>query len=115
VRRCVVVIQQPVLLSPKFGAKSSNIFTQSQQNVTVVCGIDCLACQDELFVNNPLKVKENYKHARDHAVHLSGLFRSALNQACHANTFVWLKLSSPNVCLIIARVTVALFRDFHKI
>jgi hypothetical protein len=29
VRRCVVVMQQPVLLSPKFGAKSSHIFTQS--------------------------------------------------------------------------------------
>jgi hypothetical protein len=29
VRRCVVVMQQPVPLSPKFGAKSSHIFTQS--------------------------------------------------------------------------------------
>jgi hypothetical protein len=29
VRRCVVVMQQPVLLTPKFGAKSSHIFTQS--------------------------------------------------------------------------------------
>jgi hypothetical protein len=29
VRRCIVVMQQPVLLSPKFGAKSSHIFMQS--------------------------------------------------------------------------------------
>jgi hypothetical protein len=29
VGRCVVVMQQPVLLSSKFGAKSSHIFTQS--------------------------------------------------------------------------------------
>jgi hypothetical protein len=29
VRRCVVVMQQPLLLSPKFGAKSSQIFAQS--------------------------------------------------------------------------------------
>jgi hypothetical protein len=29
VRRCVVMMQQPVPLSPKFGAKSSHIFTQS--------------------------------------------------------------------------------------
>jgi hypothetical protein len=29
VRRCVVVMQQPIVLSPKFGAKSSHIFTQS--------------------------------------------------------------------------------------
>jgi hypothetical protein len=28
VRGCVVVMQQPVLLLPKFGAKSSHIFTQ---------------------------------------------------------------------------------------
>jgi hypothetical protein len=29
VRGCVVAMQQPVLLSPKFGKKSSHIFTQS--------------------------------------------------------------------------------------
>jgi hypothetical protein len=29
VRRCVVVVQQPVLLSPKIEAKSSHIFTHS--------------------------------------------------------------------------------------
>jgi hypothetical protein len=27
-------------------------------NVRVVCRIDCLACQDEFFVNNPLYVKK---------------------------------------------------------
>jgi hypothetical protein len=57
VRRCVIVMQQPVLLSPKFGAKSSHIFTQSPLNVTVVCGIDCLAYQGEPFVNNSLHVR----------------------------------------------------------
>jgi hypothetical protein len=41
VRRSVVVVQQPVPLSTKFGAKSSHIFTQPPQNVTVVCGIHC--------------------------------------------------------------------------
>jgi hypothetical protein len=29
VKRCVVVMQQLVFLSPKFGMKSSHIFTQS--------------------------------------------------------------------------------------
>jgi hypothetical protein len=29
VRRCIVMMQQPVLLSPKFGVKSSHIFMQS--------------------------------------------------------------------------------------
>jgi hypothetical protein len=70
VRRFAVLMQQPYLLSAKFGAKSSHIFTQSPYNVIVVCGIDCLACQDEFFVNNFLDVKENYEHA----LHLSRLF-----------------------------------------
>jgi hypothetical protein len=30
VKRCVVMVQQPVSLSPKFGTKSSHIFMQSQ-------------------------------------------------------------------------------------
>jgi hypothetical protein len=52
-------MQQPVPLSPKFATKSSHIFMQSPQNFTVVCGIDCLACKDEFFMNNSLDVKEN--------------------------------------------------------
>jgi hypothetical protein len=67
-RRSVVVMQQPVLLSPKFAANASQ--------VTVVCGIDCLAYQDKFFVNNPLDVKENYEHGLDFALYLSRLFRS---------------------------------------
>jgi hypothetical protein len=55
VRQCVVVMQQLVLLSPKFGAKFSHIFTVTTKR----CEIDCLACQDEFFMNNPLDVKGN--------------------------------------------------------
>jgi hypothetical protein len=64
VRRCVVALQQPVLLSPKFGAKPSHILTQSPKNFRIVCRIDFLACQDEIL-NNPLNVKENDEHALD--------------------------------------------------
>jgi hypothetical protein len=71
----LVVMQQPVCLLLKFGAKSSHIFTQSPENVTVVCGIDCLACQEELFVNNPLDIKANDEYALDFALQLSRLFR----------------------------------------
>jgi hypothetical protein len=53
----VVVIQQQVLLSPKFRAKYSHICTQSPYNVTVVRRIDLLACQDKFFVTNHLDVK----------------------------------------------------------
>jgi hypothetical protein len=30
----------------------------AKKKVTVVCGIGCLVCQDEFFVNNPLEVKK---------------------------------------------------------
>jgi hypothetical protein len=58
VRRCIVFVQQPDVLSPKVEAKSSHIFTQSPQNITVVCRIHCLACQDEFFVSIPLMSKK---------------------------------------------------------
>jgi hypothetical protein len=74
VRRCVVVMKQPVFLSPKFAAKSSHNFTQSPLNVTVVCGIECLVFQDVFFVNNPLDEKESDEHALDFALHLSRTF-----------------------------------------
>jgi hypothetical protein len=75
VRRCVVMMQRPALLSPKFGSNSSHIFTQSPQNIIVVCGIDGLTSQGEFFVNNLLDVKENDKHAPDFELHFgSGEF-----------------------------------------
>jgi hypothetical protein len=36
---------------------------------------NCLICQDEFFVNNPLYVKENDEHALDFALHLYTIFR----------------------------------------
>jgi hypothetical protein len=51
-------------------------------------------------MNNFLDVKENGEHAHDFALHLPHLFWS--RGVC---TFrAWLMLSSPNACLIIARV-----------
>jgi hypothetical protein len=67
-------VQQPVALSPKFGAKYSHIFTESPYNVTVVCRIGCLVCQNKFYVNNSLDVKENNEHALDFALHLSRFF-----------------------------------------
>jgi hypothetical protein len=67
VRRCVVMMQQSIILSPKSGAKCWHIFKQSSYNVTVVGGIDCLACQDEFFANNALDVKESDEHALEFA------------------------------------------------
>jgi hypothetical protein len=110
VSRCFVMMQQSVFLSPKLGAKSWPIFMQSPQNVTVVCGIDCLDCQNELFVHNPLDVKENDEHALDFDLRPSLPFSHSVSLALR----VWLMLPSPNACLIIARVSVQLFPRFAQ-
>jgi hypothetical protein len=49
VRRGVVMVKQPGLFSPKFGAMSSHVFTQSPQNLLLVPGIHSLACWDRCF------------------------------------------------------------------
>jgi len=74
VRQSFVMVKQPGLFSPNFGATSSHVFTQSPQNVAVEPGIHSLACWDKFFVHNPLDVKESDDHALDIAFHLSGLF-----------------------------------------
>jgi hypothetical protein len=51
-------------------------FSLSPYNFTVVWRIDCLDCQDELFVNKPLDMKENDEHALDFALHPTRLFLS---------------------------------------
>jgi hypothetical protein len=61
-----------------FCHQSSHIFIQSLQNIAVVFGTNWL------FVNSLLSVKEIDEHALDFALHLSGLFRSALNRVCHS-------------------------------
>jgi len=44
VRRGVVMVKQPGLFSPKFGATFPHVFTLSPQNVAVEPGIHSLAC-----------------------------------------------------------------------
>jgi hypothetical protein len=61
VTRCVIVMQQPVHLLPKFEAKSSYIFAQSQ-NVALVCGIHYFGSQNKFIMNNAFDVIENYEH-----------------------------------------------------
>jgi hypothetical protein len=87
VRRCVVVMQQPVLLSPKFGAKSSHIF-----HAVVV------KCQSTRSMWNWL-------------FGLPGWIQSPLIWTFR----VRLILSSPNAYLIIARAPKHFFRNLHKI
>jgi hypothetical protein len=76
--------------------------------VSIVSGIDCMACQYKFFVNNSLEIKGNDEHALDFAFHLSRLFRPR----CVWTSGVLLVLSSPKACLIIVRASVALFQRF---
>ena len=73
-RRGVVMVKQPGLFSPKFGATSSHVFTQSPQNVAAEPEIHILAFWDKFFVHSPLDVKESDDHILDIAFHPSGLF-----------------------------------------
>lgn len=57
VKRDVVMMKQPGVFSPKFGATSSHVFTHSPRNVALEPGIDSLACWDSFFLRNPLDVK----------------------------------------------------------
>jgi hypothetical protein len=82
--------------------------------LTVVCRLDCLACQDEFFMNSLLNVKENNEHALDFVLDLSCLLWSALNRACHSNTCVWFMLFSSDACLIIARVSLSHFSEISQ-
>jgi hypothetical protein len=88
---------------------------QSPKKVTVVCGIDCLACQDEFFfmANNPLNVKENVELALDFALYITCLaFFDVSVFGLATNTPVLLMLSFMNACLIIAMVSFSLFPRF---
>jgi hypothetical protein len=49
VRRDVVMVKQLGLFSPRFGATSSHVFTQSPQNIAVEPGIHTLACWERCF------------------------------------------------------------------
>jgi len=73
-RRGFVMVKQPGLFSPKFGATSSHVFVQSPQNVAVEPRNHILACWDKFFVRSTLNVKESDDHALEIAFHLSGLF-----------------------------------------
>jgi hypothetical protein len=84
VRWCTIVVQQPLLLWPKFGAKSLHNFTQSLYNVTAVRRIGCLACQDKFFVNSPLNLKENDEHSLNFALQLSHM---PFEHPCMAHAF----------------------------
>jgi hypothetical protein len=80
---------------------------------TVVWGIDCLACQDESFVNNPLGIKANYEHAYDFALHLSRIFTVSvsLDFPWTAHAFFPRRLS--NHCQGLCRFFFS--QDLHKI
>jgi hypothetical protein len=62
--------------------------------------MDCFACQDECFVNNPLDVKEDDEHALDFALHLSRRCRPwSLDFPCTSHALFTEGLSNHCQCL----------------
>jgi hypothetical protein len=108
--QCAVLMLQPASFDAKVRGEVFEHFHAVTANVTVVYGIECLAWQDEFFVNNPLDIKENDEHAIDVAFPPSRLFWSR-----RVWTFrVWLMLSSPSACLITVGISAALLPRFAQ-
>jgi hypothetical protein len=61
VRRGVVIVKQPGLFLPKFGAMPSHVLTQSPQNFLVEPGIHGLACWDQCFALPQLLYRWQHK------------------------------------------------------
>jgi hypothetical protein len=57
-----------------------------------------LACQDELFVNNPLDVKENYEHALDFTFHLSRTYSVSVSSDFPSTAHAFFPERSSNHC-----------------
>jgi hypothetical protein len=79
-----------------------------KRHITIVYGIDCLACHDEFFENNPLQVvKENDEHV-DFALRLSRFSVSvSLDFPCPTNAFFPKRLSNhflQDVCRTISEI-----------
>jgi hypothetical protein len=117
VRRCVIVMQQPVLLSPKFGAKSSHVSRSrrktSQRIRNGVFGLP--ACQDEFFVNSPLDLKENYEHALDFALHLFRLFSVSVSLDIPCTAHAFFPASLYNHCQCFRRISSEIFTKLYSV
>jgi hypothetical protein len=103
------VRQQPVLLLPKFGAKSSHIFKHSPQ-INLSMRNWPFGLTGRIICNQSSRCERKWWAC--FAFLRASLFQSVLNRACHSNTRVLLNLSSLNGRLIIASVSVALFPRF---
>jgi hypothetical protein len=70
VRWVVVMVKQPGPFSPKFGAASSHVFTQSPQNVALEPGIHSLACLDRCYHNCSVNCGTSPEYFRYHLVYM---------------------------------------------
>jgi hypothetical protein len=108
-RRCVMVMQEVLLLSLKFGAKSSHIFRQSAWNVTVVRGISLQA--RILCEQSPRCRRKCWACSWLFSSPVSPIFGlRELGLSVYDSCFPLLK-----AYLIISRAPVTHFRDLHKI
>jgi hypothetical protein len=74
--RRVVVMKEPVVVTPKFRSFSSHIFSQASQNITVKVRVYHSARRNKFTVNNSLHIEKNNEHALCWTSHLPRLFFS---------------------------------------
>jgi len=74
VSRCVVMVNQPGLFSPKFGTMSSHFFHAVSAKLRSRTRNSQFGLLGQILYANPLDVKESDDHALQIAFHPSGLF-----------------------------------------
>ena len=63
VRRCIVVMEQPVAHAPQFRSFSPNVFPQTAKNIAIELGVHGLAFRGKFMVHNPSNVEKHDEHA----------------------------------------------------
>jgi hypothetical protein len=59
---CVVMMNEPVVVAPKFQSFLSHIFSEASQNITVKVRVDRSVRRNKFTVNNPLHVEKTGMH-----------------------------------------------------
>jgi hypothetical protein len=87
-------MQQPILLSPKFGVKSSHIFMHSPQNITACMQNWLFSILVQILCEQSPWCQKMIRMSLTSLFTCLAFFGLPWNQACHSNTLVWLMLSS---------------------
>ena len=108
----IVVVQDPIAISPFFRSFSENWFTQSSQDLQVEFLVNCFSIGSVLVVYDTLRIKKRQfldVDSRPERRSLSTEVLPSLNWWNQSDTCVWPIVSSPNACCNNWYVSVAVF------